>query len=649
MPSYSIKQLTTFPRPILLCTVVFNPILLSSILLSWLLFGSTMAFASEEKPNILWIVSEDNSPLIGAYNDSYATTPNIDAFAKKSLIFDNAFANSPVCAPTRSSIITGMHANAIGSGNMRTRYKIPDFVKPYTYYLRAGGYYATNDSKTDYNIATADVPEGKLLLESTWQAIDSKFWDVGDYSQRKPGQPFFHVYNIMASHEYNVHNPKKKTNHKPEEFKLPPYHPDTPEIRADWASYYDSITNMDTLVGEFLDKLEASGDLENTIIFYYSDHGGVIARSKRFVYDTGTKIPFIVHVPEKFKHLLQNDMGTRTDDMIDIVDLAPSILHLAGIEIPAHLQGHNIFSSSIKQAKKYNYLYRGRMDERIDLVRSLRDKKFKYIRNYMPHRANGQHLNYLWNAASMLSWEQECLNNRCNKVQQRFWQLRKPEELYDIEVDPWEVNNLADKPQYQQVLLSMRETLKEKNRRYKDIGFIPEGELVKRTQDITAYQLVRQPSFPIDLILETAEIASLGQEKHINLMIERLSHQEAAVRYWAAVGLIVLQEQASPAKAALLNSLNDSSADVQIAAAEALSHLGDVKPSLETLMKHIHHGSPMVQLHAANVLEAMGSKAKPVAKELLDIVKQMEVIKAQGDSPWENYLLAALSHTVSNL
>lgn len=617
-----------------------------------LLINVSAVFASEanvDRPNILWIVSEDNSPLIGAYGDTYATTPNIDKLAKKSIVYDNAFANSPVCAPTRSSIITGMHANAIGTGNMRSRNKIPDFIKPYTYYMRAAGYYATNDSKTDYNYATADIPDGKILLESTWTEIDSKLWDVGDYSNRQPGQPFFHIYNIMDSHEYNVHTSVTKTKHIPADFTLPPYHPDTPEIRSDWASYYDSISKMDSLVGKKLAELDAAGELENTIIFYYSDHGGVIARSKRFIYDTGTKIPFMVHVPEKFKHLVKRAKGSRTDQMIDTVDLAPTLLHLAGIEKPAHLQGHNIFSAAIEHTKKYNYLYRGRMDERIDLVRALRDKKFKYTRNYMPHRATGQHLNYLWNAQSIRSWQQECLNNRCNKIQQQFWQLKEPEELYDIESDPWEVNNLAKSPAYNHVLSSMRESLQEKNRRYKDIGFIPEGELAKRTKDITAHQLVRQPSFPINLVIETAEIASLGKEKYIDLMINRLSHKEATVRYWAAVAFIVLKEKALPAKELLLTRLNDSSADVQIAAAEALSHIGYQQESLAILMKHIMHGSPMVQLHAANVLEAMGDKAKPVAKELRSIVNSMEKLKAQGDFPWENYLLAALSHTVSKL
>ena len=361
------------------------------------------------KPNILWIVSEDNSPLLGAYGDKFAKTPHIDSLAKKSIVFDNAFANSPVCAPTRFSILTGMHANAMGTNNMRSRYRVPNFVKPYTDYLRAAGYHVTNDNKTDYNYATStDIPTDKHLSYQDWQTIDGEIWDRGNYNDRQENQPFFHVYNMYESHESRLHRPLKNRMHDPSKVKLPPYHPDTPEIRADWALYYDRITQMDFLVGQKLAELKAANALENTIVFYYSDHGGALARSKRFLYDTGTKIPLMVHVPDKFRHLLPYKMGDRTDQIVDIVDLAPTIFHLAGIKQPAHMHGENIFSTASKKNKSYSYLYRGRMDVRIDLVRALRDKQFKYIRNYMPHRPNGQHLAYLWKAASVRSWQKTC-------------------------------------------------------------------------------------------------------------------------------------------------------------------------------------------------------------------------------------------------
>jgi len=216
------------------------------------------AIAKADRPNILWIVSEDNSPLLGAYGDTYATTPNIDELAKQSIVYDNAFANSPVCAPTRFSILTGMHASAMGTSNMRSRNKVPAFVKPYTFYLRAAGYHVTNDNKTDYNYATADIPNGEQLTYKEWQAIDGKFWDEGTYTDRKPGQPFFHIYNLSESHESRLHSSSHNSSHSsshnrrhlPEDVILPPYHPDTPEIREDWALYYDRISQMDTQVGK---------------------------------------------------------------------------------------------------------------------------------------------------------------------------------------------------------------------------------------------------------------------------------------------------------------------------------------------------------------------------------------------------------------
>ena len=600
------------------------------------------------KPNILWIVSEDNSPLLGAYGDKFAKTPHIDSLAKKSIVFDNAFANSPVCAPTRFSILTGMHANAMGTNNMRSRYRVPNFVKPYTDYLRAAGYHVTNDNKTDYNYATStDIPTDKHLSYQDWQAIDGEIWDRGDYNDRQENQPFFHVYNMYESHESRLHRPLKNRMHDPSKVRLPPYHPDTPEIRADWALYYDRITQMDHLVGQKLAELKAANALENTIVFYYSDHGGALARSKRFLYDTGTKIPLMVHVPDKFRHLLPYKMGDRTDQIVDIVDLAPTIFHLAGIKQPVHMHGKNIFSTGRKKNKSYSYLYRGRMDVRIDLVRALRDKQFKYIRNYMPHRPNGQHLAYLWKAASVRSWQKTCQQGKCNPNQQRFWQTRQAEELYDTTNDPWEVNNLANDPTFHYQLTSMRKDLQAKNRYYKDVGFIPEGELIERTKTITGYELVRKSSFPIDLVIETAEIASLADPKNLSLLIKRLSHTEAVVRYWAAVGCSILKSQSMPAKTALIERLDDTSADVKIAAAEALSYLGAEDKALAALMLQLKHPSAMVRIHAANVLDAIGSKAKPVANELQIMVNSMQQLKKEGKLPDENYLLTALSYTVS--
>lgn len=611
--------------------------------------SSSSSFANQEKPNILWIVSEDNSPMLGAYGDKNATTPNIDSLAKKSLVFDKAFANTPVCAPTRFSILTGMHANALGTGNMRSRYKIPKFVKPYTYYLKNAGYHVSNDNKTDYNFLTAKKSPKNSLSYMEWQNIDNKFWDSTSYKDRKEGQPFFHVYNLYESHESRLHSDFKHRKLDPKEVVLPPYHPDTHQIRNDWALYYDRITHMDSLIGKKLKEFKASGLLENTIIFYYSDHGGALPRSKRFLYDTGTRIPFMIHAPKKYQYLLKNLKGSRTNQIVDIVDLAPTLLYMAGVEKPNHMQGKNILSEDYSKFKDYAYLYRGRMDVRIDLSRALRNDQFKYIRNFMPHRPHGQHLAYMWKAASTRSWEDSCKNGKCNKTQSRFWENKSPEELYDTFNDPWEVKNLAYNPKYKNMLEIMRNDLQNKNRYYKDIGFIPEGELIERTKTITAYDLVHQKNFPIDLIIDTAEIASLGKKDNLYILKQRLSHTEPAIRYWAAVGCSILKNESYTLKKELVERLSDKSADVQIASAEALSYISQETKSLDILMTHLENPNPMIRIHAANAIDAIGENAKPIADKLNTLVDKMKDLKSQGKLSEENYLLTALSHTVSKL
>lgn len=247
--------------------------------------GSILKAQPNDKPNILWIVSEDNSPLVGAYGDDFAKTPNIDRLASEGFLYTNAYANAPVCAPARNTIITGVYANSNGNQHMRSSYRVSDDVRFFPLYLRDAGYYTTNNAKEDYNIASEQTRE--IWNESSGNA---------HYENREPGQPFFAVFNSGLSHESSIHSriPDEELRYDPQEVPLPPYHPDTPAIRRDWAEYYDHMETMDTWVGEILQELEESGEADNTIVFYYGDHGGVLARSKRFVYETGTHVPFIV-------------------------------------------------------------------------------------------------------------------------------------------------------------------------------------------------------------------------------------------------------------------------------------------------------------------------------------------------------------------
>ena len=348
---------------------------------------------TESKPNILWIVSEDNSPFFGCYGDELATTPTFDKLATEGILYQNAFANAPVCAPARSTIITGMYPPSMGTENMRSIYPTPVSIKFFPQYLREAGYYCTNNSKEDYNMIK---PEG------VWDESSTK----AHYKNRKEGQPFFAIFNLTVSHESSIHKsiPNDSLRHDPAKVKLPPYHPDTPEMRHDWAQYYDKIEDLDGQVAVLLKELEDAGLADNTIVAYYGDHGGVIARSKRFVYESGTRVPMIWRFPKKYEHLAPGLPGSKTDRLVSFVDLAPTMLSLANISIPGYMQGNAFLGDQQTPPQGYVHLFRGRMDERIDLPRAVRHKQYRYIKNYMPHRIYGQYLEYLWKAPSCRSW-----------------------------------------------------------------------------------------------------------------------------------------------------------------------------------------------------------------------------------------------------
>ena len=573
-------------------------------------------------PNILWIVSEDNGPFLGCYGDELATTPNIDKLASQGVLYENAFANAPVCAPARSTIISGVYPPSMGTQNMRSRYPIPESIRFYTQYLREAGYYCTNNAKEDYNMPK---PEG------AWDESSR----TAHYENRAEGQPFFAIFNIGTSHESSVHKsiPNDQLRHDPVKMKLPPYHPDTPDMRHDWAQYYDKIEDMDQQVGALLEELDSAGLADNTIVAYYSDHGGVIARSKRFVYESGTHVPMIWRFPKKYKHLASGNPGERTDRLVSFVDLAPTMLSLTGLEIPDYMQGKAFLGERQAPPRDYVHLFRGRMDERMDKVRAVRDKKFRYIKNYMPHRIYGQYIEYLWRAPSCRSWEEAYLAGECNDAQSAFWEEKPAEELYDVSTDPWEVNNLADDPQYAEVLERMRAETNRWMSEIKDTGLMPEGEMSSKNEDQPSFSYVHSEAYDFEKIKHAADIASLRDENHLDKIIGFLKDENPTVRYWGANGCLILKEKAEAAKDALKNVLQDDSYDVRIAAAEALCYLGESENAIPVFNEAIASENMMIRVHAINSLEIIGGK---VAKACVP-----KVIEMIGDRPGRDYDLRA--------
>ena len=329
--------------------------------LAWLAFSFACVAAENSRPNILWITSEDNGPQLGCYGDSYAQTPNLDQLAARGMIYLNVWSVAPVCAPARTALISGLYPSSTGSEHMRSMVKLPAHMKMFPQFLREAGHYCSNNSKEDYNL---EKP-GKVWDESSNKA---------HWKNRAPGQPFFAVFNHVVTHESQIRKRPHQFKHDPAKVRIPRFHPDALEVREDWAQYYDKMTEMDALAGANLRELEKAGLAEDTIIFYFGDHGPGMPRCKRWPYNSGLHVPLIVYFPPKFRHLAPNDYrtGGKSDRLVSFVDFAPTVLKLAGIKAPEWMQGAPLNAP----APQFLHGLRGRMDERYDMVRSVRDKRY---------------------------------------------------------------------------------------------------------------------------------------------------------------------------------------------------------------------------------------------------------------------------------
>ena len=535
-------------------------------------------------PNILWVSSEDNGPHLGAYGDDYATTPNLDALAARGLIYRNAWSTVPVCAPARTTIISGLYPASTGAQHMRSRSRLPDGFRFFPQVLREAGYYVTNNSKEDYNLAKPGGP-GAVWHESSRQA---------HWRNRPEGAPFFAVFNFTVTHESQIRRRPHTQVHDPARVRVPAYHPDTPEVRRDWAQYYDKLTEMDALVGERLAELEAAGLADDTIVFYWGDHGPGLPRGKRAALQTGLHVPLIVSIPRKYRHLApaEYEPGGDTDRLVGFIDFAPTMLSLAGLEPPAHFQGRAFLGAHEAEPNEVIFGFSDRMDERYDLVRSVRDKRYLYARNFLVDRPYGQRLSYQMETPTTQVWLRLFQEGKLNEVQARFWREKPSEELYDLENDPDLVNNLASSSAHaadrERLALALRNHLL----RIRDLSFLPEGGMHRRAEAMGATPWAYgRGGYQVERALAAAELASDRSERggaaHERLT-RMLGDPDSAVRAWAAIGLRTRGEEAvRSAASALRAALDDPSPPVRIFAAEALGRFGedaDREPAVEVLL-----------------------------------------------------------------
>lgn len=434
------------------------------------------------RPNIVWIVVEDMSPEhLESYGGSGGKTPHLNALAAESLQYQNAFSTAGVCAPSRAALISGAYQTAIGAMHMRTlalsaaagdayppgfkSYSavLPEGMWPYPIHLRLAGYYTTNNSKEDYQFRSP---------VTMWDESSNR----AHYRNRPDkSQPFFSIFNFTTTHESQVWAREGQDSLlvEPKDVIVPPVYPDDSITRRTLARFITNVMRMDQQVGGVISQLKEDGLYENTIIFFYSDHGDGMPYFKRELYDRGLKVPLLVKAPWL-------EGGTRTDELVSFVDFGPTLLSLAGVPIPESMQGQAFLGNQKTNPRTYVYAGRDRMDSEHDRVRAISDGRYKYIRNYMSEKPNYQNIRYRLQNPLMVHLLELHEKGLLDENQARWFAPNKPnEELYDTQSDPWEFNNLAGNPKFADKLMELRKAHEDWIAKYGDMGALNEMEMVR--------------------------------------------------------------------------------------------------------------------------------------------------------------------------
>ena len=585
------------------------PIMLAAVFT--LLLAVTVMAA--DRPNILWISCEDISPHLGCYGDENATTPNLDKLATEGIRFTQAHHCHGVCRPARTGIILGMWPPSVGCNHMRCEGLLPGDIKPFPYYLRKAGYYCTNNSKTDYAF--------KWNKSEVWDESSKR----AHWRKRKDkSQPFFSVFNFICTHESKVwpsgHAGVMKRLpigklHDPAKMFVPPYYPDTPEVRGSIARLYDIITAMDLEAGRVLRELQEDGLAENTIVFFWSDHGDGLPRAKRWIYDSGTRVPMIVRIPEKLRVAGQGKPGSTCDELVSMIDLGPTVLNLVGVDVPHHMHGQPFLGASMPEPRRYVFAARDRIDERYDMVRMVRDERYRYVRNFMPWYTWLRKIGYAERNA--IRQEMRRLLAEGTLIPQSAQWLaptRPAEELYCLSEDPYEINNVADNPQHAAALKRLRAELDRWALQSPDAHLLAEPFLQDADEQLgnrRAAVVGQEGKHRVQKLLAAAKAAT----DHPDPIALRalLGNDDPAVRWWAAMGLggIDAKRLDEPTVSDITGRLKDNCAAVRIAAAWALNRQGKTNGLLSVLTEELKDQNQWTRLWAMQTLDEMGDAAKP--------------------------------------
>ncbi len=588
--------------------------------------------ASEPGPNILWITCEDMSPVLGCFGDAEARTPNLDRLATEGVRYTNAFSVAGVCAPSRSCLITGMYPPSLGTCHMRCKNPPPDHVRCFPAYLRGAGYYCSNNVKTDYNF---DVPP------DAWDDCSkTAHWR----NRPDKNKPFFSVFNFTITHESQVGNLDalspdlskaiEHLRHDPTHAKLPPYYPDTEVIRRHWAHLYDLVSAMDREAGGILRQLEEDGLADTTLVFFFSDHGNGLPRAKRWLYDSGLRVPLIIRHPGR------NGAGTIDDRLVSFVDFGPTVLSAAGVAVPAHMQGRPFLGTFEGPPREYAFAARDRMDATYDLIRAATDGRYKYIRNYEPRRPYDQYITYNESWPIMQEMRRVEAAGALTPEQQLFFRDAKPlEELYDTHRDPHELNNLADSVEHRNHLDRFRVAMETWLDESKDLGFVPEPRL----QDwLPAGKVVPAPDPRPRYVAPEGESTIFGQSlsawvaqlngdnalKRIraaatlgldavsteSILTAALKDPDPCVAYWAATGLGNSRPLSAEVKAALTHGLDHTDALVRLGTARTVALETPDERAIAVIVACLADENAAMRLLAADALDRLEDKPEIVMK-----------------------------------
>lgn len=538
-------------------------------------------------PNIVLLVSEDNSVhYMNHFREGGTRTPNIETLAEGGITFDRVFSNSPVCSVARTTVINGVYAPRTATHHHRRieSVNMPEGWEMFPFYLRQAGYYTVKNGKKDFNMVEGD----------TWDKDGGQaHWS----SRPNENTPFFYMEQTgNDTHEGQLHFDEQTfrnqpTKHNPDEVKVFPYLPDTDLIRYTHAWYLDRHLDMDHEVGKVLDELERDGLRGNTIVIYYGDHGGSLPRSKGYIYEAGLHVPMVVYIPKKYHHLSPFSPGSRVDGFVEFVDIGPTVLNLAGVGLPAHMDGQPFLGPDVTAVQVVGrdeaFSYADRFDEKYDMVRALRKGDYKYMRNYHAYYPDALRNRYRNIQLAYPHWQRLYEQGELNEIQSQFFEPRQPEALYNLASDPHETTNLAGDPNYAEILEDIRGRLRQRMRTMPDLGLFPESYLTEHAvQDPLSFG--QKNTTRITQLLDVADLVLFSFDDVQAKIQAALESDDPWKQYWGLVACSVFGEQANAFKSYARTLASNEILPVRIRAAELLGVLGGESPVpiLYEVVKH---------------------------------------------------------------